>query len=68
MKERSPELPLPEYQDTTLTCEDCGHTFIFTAGEQQFFYSKGLATPKRCQPCRKYRKAIIAKDGGNYGR
>lgn len=67
MNERTPELPLPEYDDTTLICEDCGKDFIFTIGEQQFFYSKGLATPKRCKPCRKYRKAIIAKDGGYNG-
>ena len=47
------------YQDIVLHCEDCDKEFVFTAGEQQFFYSKGLATPKRCKPCRKYRRSTI---------
>ncbi|HEX6510423.1 MAG TPA: zinc-ribbon domain-containing protein, partial [Chloroflexota bacterium] len=28
--------------DKTLTCRDCGADFLFTAGEQEFFQSKGL--------------------------
>jgi hypothetical protein len=49
-------------QDIVLHCEDCDKDFVFTVGEQQFFYSKGLSTPKRCQPCRKYRKSTIMRD------
>jgi CxxC-x17-CxxC domain-containing protein len=40
-------------QDRTLTCRDCGETFVFSAGEQQFFASKGLLNdPQRCSSCR----------------
>ena len=39
--------------DITLTCSDCSVSFIFTAGEQEFFSLKGLInTPKRCPSCR----------------
>lgn len=41
------------HQDRTLTCRDCGETFLFSAGEQQFFVSKGLVNdPQRCPSCR----------------
>lgn len=53
-----------KYHDTVLNCADCGKDWVFTAGEQQFFYSKGLATPKRCSPCRKARKESIVREGG----
>ena len=41
------------YQDKTLICKDCGAEFIFTAGEQEFYASKGLTNePQRCKACR----------------
>ena len=41
------------FQDRTLTCRDCGEPFVFSAGEQQFFSSKGLVNdPQRCPSCR----------------
>ena len=41
------------YQDRTLTCRDCAEEFIFSAGEQAFFASKGLINdPQRCPSCR----------------
>jgi CxxC-x17-CxxC domain-containing protein len=41
------------FQDRTLTCRDCGESFQFSAGEQQFFSSKGLVNdPQRCPSCR----------------
>ena len=44
-------------QDKTLTCRDCGMTFVFTAGEQEFYASKGFANePTRCPDCRATRK------------
>lgn len=46
------------YTDRTLTCEDCGADFVFTAGEQEFYASKGFSSdPRRCQACRRKRKA-----------
>jgi CxxC-x17-CxxC domain-containing protein len=40
-------------EDLSLRCRDCGDTFLFSAGEQAFFASKGLQnTPQRCPSCR----------------
>lgn len=45
------------YEDEKLICEDCGSEFTFTAGEQEFFASRGLTNkPKRCPDCRKNRR------------
>jgi len=51
-----------EYKDEELICIDCSKPFIFTAGEQSFFYSKGLQPPKRCASCRKTRKESISRE------
>ena len=48
-----------KFKDKTLKCVDCGESFIFTAGEQAFYYSKQLSEPKRCQACRDLRKRTI---------
>jgi CxxC-x17-CxxC domain-containing protein len=40
-----------------LTCRDCGESFVFSAGEQQFFATKGLVNdPQRCPSCRSVAK------------
>lgn len=55
------------YTDKTLTCSDCGTTFTFTAGEQEFHASKGFTNePRRCPNCRRARKG--AEGGGGNGR
>ena len=55
-----------EYQDKTLTCNDCGTTFTFSASEQEFFASKGFVNqPGRCPDCRAARKQ--QRGGGSYG-
>ncbi len=44
-------------EDKSIQCSDCGITFTFTAGEQEFFASKGFTNePKRCVPCRQAKK------------
>ncbi len=46
------------YQDKELVCKDCGKTFIFTAGEQEFYAEKGFQNePKACKECRSAKKA-----------
>jgi Probable zinc-ribbon domain len=56
----------PEIDDILCECVDCRKTFVFEAGEVQFFRSKGLAwPPKRCPACRKLRKATINKPFAN---
>ncbi len=43
--------------DKTLTCRDCGSSFTFTAGEQEFYKSRGLQNePGRCPDCRSARR------------
>ncbi|HZR40999.1 MAG TPA: zinc-ribbon domain containing protein [Ktedonobacteraceae bacterium] len=45
------------YRDRILVCRDCGNDFTFTAGEQEFYASKGLTnTPGRCPDCRAARR------------
>ena len=46
-----------DYQDKTLTCQDCGQGFVFTADDQAFHASKGFTNePKRCASCRQSRR------------
>lgn len=52
--------------DQTLQCRDCGQDFVFTAGEQSFYASRGFThPPTRCPDCRAARKA--QDRGGSYG-
>ena len=56
------------YADRVLTCRDCGQSFVFTAGEQEFHASKGFENdPSRCADCRASRKASRGGSGGGYG-
>ena len=42
-----------QFSDRVLVCADCGREFIFTAGEQLFFFDKQFKNdPKRCKPCK----------------
>jgi len=53
------------YTDKNLTCRDCGHTFVFTVGEQEFHEQKGFTnTPGRCPECRTAHKAQGGFGGG----
>jgi CxxC-x17-CxxC domain-containing protein len=51
--------------DATLTCRDCGQTFVFTSGEQDFYAARGYSEPSRCPDCRAARKT--ERDGGGGG-
>ncbi len=53
------------YTDKTLSCRDCGQSFVFTAGEQEFHEQKGFTnSPSRCPACRSARKAQGGFGGG----
>jgi CxxC-x17-CxxC domain-containing protein len=52
--------------DMTMTCRECGTTFVFTEGEQAFFAQKGFSEPTRCADCRAAKKAA-RNSGGGYG-
>lgn len=58
--------------DRSLTCRDCGNEFVFTAGEQDFYTSRGFSDPQRCPTCRQARKqqrndGDSFSGGGGYG-
>ncbi len=58
------------YTDQTRTCRDCGNAFTWTAGEQEFYASRGLTNPPgRCPECRAARKSGgggYSSNGGGY--
>jgi len=58
------------FEDRTLTCQDCGQSFTFSADDQQYHAEKGYANdPKRCPTCRANRRSDggYGGGGGSYG-
>jgi CxxC-x17-CxxC domain-containing protein len=57
------------FEDRTLTCQDCGAEFTFTADDQQYHREKGYTNePKRCPNCRQARRSTGGYGGGgSYG-
>ncbi len=54
------------FQDKSIQCSDCGTTFTFSTGEQEFFQAKGFTNePRRCPSCRRANKAQRS-NSGNY--
>ena len=54
------------YQDRELRCAECGDTFVFSAGEQEFYASRGFVNdPKRCPVCRRARRS--RRSGMSFG-
>ncbi len=54
-----------QFVDRILTCSDCHGEFIFTAGEQLFFFDKQFKNdPKRCKPCKSRRSGLSAAANG----
>jgi hypothetical protein len=49
--------------DKTLTCRDCGQSFLFSEEEQRFFEEKRFDPPTRCKPCRQLKKARREQNG-----
>ncbi|MCL5962745.1 MAG: zinc-ribbon domain containing protein [Chloroflexi bacterium] len=55
------------YEDKTLTCQDCGQDFNFSAEDQEYFAQKGYTNlPKRCPACREARRS--ERSTGGYSR
>jgi CxxC-x17-CxxC domain-containing protein len=60
------------FEDRTLTCQDCGQPFTFTADDQQYHREKGYTNePKRCPNCRQARRSTggysSSYGGSSYG-
>ena len=54
------------FDDKTIQCVDCSTSFTFSAGEQEFFQTKGFTNePKRCPECRRASKAKRSDSGYN---
>ncbi len=48
-----------QFDDRLLKCSDCANEFVFTAGEQIFFYDKQFKNdPKRCKLCKAKRAGL----------
>ena len=65
------------FKDEDLVCADCSGDFVFTAGEQEFYLSKGFDNkPVRCKACKDAKKSRMnggdsrsggGRGGGGYG-
>jgi CxxC-x17-CxxC domain-containing protein len=54
--------PAMEFSDRVLKCVDCGAEFVFTAGEQLFFYEKHFKNdPRHCKQCKAKRASGESK-------
>lgn len=53
--------------DQHLTCADCGHDFVWSAREQEFYREKGFQQPKRCKDCNRARKERQGSGGRGSG-
>ena len=53
--------------DKNIVCRDCGSTFTFTVGEQEFYKEKGFENePMRCPECRRRRKQNRRQNTNRY--
>ena len=53
------------YEDRTLTCQDCGQPFTFSSEDQSYHATRGFTNePKRCDSCRQARRSEL---NGGYG-
>jgi CxxC-x17-CxxC domain-containing protein len=56
------------YQDKTLTCQDCGQSFVFSGEDQEYHAQKGFTNePKRCPSCREIRRSQRNEGGYSSG-
>jgi CxxC-x17-CxxC domain-containing protein len=56
------------FSDKTITCRDCGQTFVWSASEQEFYQSRGFENqPVRCRDCRNRRKLERGGAGDSAG-
>ena len=55
-------------EDRTLSCNECGQSFIFSADDQAYHAEKGYTNePKRCPACRQAKRAQRNDDGFDRG-
>ena len=50
------------FVDRDVLCVSCGATFVFSAGEQQFFKERGFTNePKHCKQCKAKRQGTAGR-------
>ena len=55
------------FLDRELVCKDCGETFVWSAGEQEFYAVMGFDNdPRRCPECRRLRRYGNKKSSQKY--
>ena len=56
------------YEERSLTCTECGSSFVFSADDQRYHAEKGYTNePKRCPECRRARRTQYDRGGGAGG-
>ena len=59
------------FEDRSLTCVECGSSFVFSSDDQQYHSERGYTNdPKRCPACRETRRSerrqgMGARSGGD---
>ena len=43
-----------EFQDKIIVCRVCGEEFLWSSGEQEFYYDRELSQPTKCKDCREH--------------
>jgi hypothetical protein len=57
------KVPPEPILDITVECCECGCSFVFSANEIRYYRKYQLTIPaRRCEPCRRRRKAGIIPD------
>lgn len=51
-----------QFTPERLICCDCKQPYVFSAGEQTFFWIKGLSHSKRCKACSDKQKATLVQE------
>lgn len=53
----APEPVPPKYTDKIITCVECAKSFVWNAGEQEYYNKRGvLNAPKHCPACKARRR------------
>lgn len=59
---------MTSFTDKSITCVECGQSFVFSASEQETYQQRGFTNePKRCPPCRSARKVQGGMAGARRG-
>lgn len=55
----------PKFVDKSVACVACGQLFQITAGECYFYWEHDWPEVKRCLECRRLKRSLMGRGGGN---